>query len=118
MTVATSRFFDTGVDHPRFSFDGSDPSTGHARASGEDLVLAGDLLDPASIRVEFEGSDGEPFDPTVEDPATRTGFGADVRTLDGRRHVRFRITFTAGAGGEGGAQPPGVERLAIRFAYY
>jgi hypothetical protein len=118
VTLGVSSFVDTGVDSPRYAFDGSDPTTGTVAAATADLGLSGPIPRGASIRIEFEGASGEPFDGGVPDPRTRTGFVNDVRALDGRRFVRFRVSFTSPLGTDPADRPPSIDRLSIRYVYY
>jgi hypothetical protein len=85
-TIGQSLFYDSGVVNPNYSTPILTPS---GQTGG------------TSAQIEFEGADGIlfpiPSNPNnvIPDPTTFTGFVTNIDQLDGRRFVRFRVTFVA-----------------------
>lgn len=104
-TVGQSLFYDTGVTRPNYSPAIISPA---AQTGG------------ASIQVEYEGADGILFpipgnpNNVVPDPTTYTGFLTNLDQLDGRRFIRFRITFTSNVNT---GKVPEVFSIAIPYIF-
>lgn len=78
--VATSRFYDSGLEDPVYLAP---------------VIQPEDLPDGVRMRIAFQGARrlGADGRPPVDDPAAASDWTPDVRDLAGYRFVRFRIEF-------------------------
>jgi hypothetical protein len=116
--VAVSRFYDALVAAPRWEFDTTNPQTGDLTGAGTDLRLAGSLAPGVRIRITFEGADEDRSDPGHPDEFTRTGFRTDIRDLDGKRFVRFRVEFRLPDPPPSPSDLPAIDSLRIRYSFF
>ncbi len=104
-TIGQSLFYDSGVGNPNYDSPIISPST---QTGG------------TTAQLEFEGANGILFPiPTnpnnvIPDPTTFTGFVSNVDQLDGRRFIRFRVTFVANVNT---GQVPIIKSIAIPYIF-
>jgi hypothetical protein len=95
-----------------------DPVT-HAWLDGEEPRP--DYIPPtATVRVEFQGGDAIVRGSKEVDPASLTGWSADVGVASGRQFLRWRITFDTTADGADLSiltRRPVVERIRVRAEF-
>jgi hypothetical protein len=123
-SVGQSTWIATNAPNPTWSFDASDPATGlaslladgSAPASVTDVVYAAPVGPRITVRFLFAGAMPLASNPNEPDPATDTGFVADVAALAGRPFIRFRVEFE-GSAPLGSLPPAQIDRLRIRLQY-
>jgi hypothetical protein len=104
-TIGQSKFYDSGVVNPNYSTPILTPSS---QTGG------------TTAQIEFEGADGILFpipgnpNNVIPDPTTFTGFVTNIDQLDGKRFVRFRITFVANVNT---GQVPIIKSLGLPYIF-
>ncbi len=126
--IGRSRFFSTNFEpgEARFSFNGSDPTTGgifydagatDINAISADARILDAPVDGITIAIVFSGADEDPLRPNEPDPATITPWVTDISDLDGYSMIRFevRIRSTEEALAINDFPYPGVDNVRIRY---
>jgi hypothetical protein len=104
-TIGQSLFYDSGVGNPNYDSPIISPATQTGGTSAD---------------IEFEGANGIlfpiPSNPNnvIPDPTTFTGFVSNVDQLDGRRFIRFRVTFVSNVNT---GQVPVIKSIAIPYIF-
>ncbi|TAH34984.1 MAG: hypothetical protein EYC70_14430 [Planctomycetota bacterium] len=76
------------------------------------------LPDTASVRFEFQGADE--FTAGSNIPGLPTAWTGDLSALEGKRFIRYRLTFDVDALGTGGSltnERPGVDYVKLPFVF-
>jgi hypothetical protein len=123
-SFAQSKWIATNAANVTWEFDASDPSSGNAYllANGNaprsvtDVVYAAPVDPRITVRFLFAGAMPLASNPNEPDPATDTGFVADLAALAGRPFIRFRVEFDATTP-LGGLPVVEIDRIRVRLRY-
>jgi hypothetical protein len=116
--TGTIPIFDPGLCA---SLGSSSPPFNDIKVDAPDYGIENALTDNATVVLEFQGAFPVRAGSRVPDPATLSGWIADLRELSGYPLVRFRVTFNLAKDPAFPFGPdskrPGVDRVRIRARY-